>query len=96
LETLQIHITGKTTKKRQNFDSFTPPAHAYHPHFMLNGETRTAPMPPPDGSAQITGEDANHKVSLAAHGTPTENPRPDQHSPLDRPNPNQGKKKKKT
>jgi hypothetical protein len=24
-ETLQIHLTGKTTKKRQNFDSSTPP-----------------------------------------------------------------------
>jgi hypothetical protein len=27
-EMLEIHITGKTTKKRQNFDSSTPPAHA--------------------------------------------------------------------
>jgi hypothetical protein len=27
-ETMEIHFTGKTTKKRQNFDSSTPPAHA--------------------------------------------------------------------
>jgi hypothetical protein len=26
-ETLEIHITGKTTEKRQNFDSSTPLAH---------------------------------------------------------------------
>jgi hypothetical protein len=25
-ETLGIHLTGKTTQKRQNFDSSTPPA----------------------------------------------------------------------
>jgi hypothetical protein len=25
-ETLEIHLTGKTTKKRQNFDASTPPA----------------------------------------------------------------------
>jgi hypothetical protein len=25
-ETLEIHLTGKTTEKRQNFDSSTPPA----------------------------------------------------------------------
>jgi hypothetical protein len=24
--TLEIHLTGKSTKKRQNFDSCTPPA----------------------------------------------------------------------
>jgi hypothetical protein len=29
------------------------------------------------------------------HGTPTDNPGPDQHSPLDRPTPTQGKKRKK-
>jgi hypothetical protein len=60
---LEIHITGKTTEKRQNFDSSTPPAHAEHPHFMLNGETRRAPRLPPDASAQTTWEDADHKVS---------------------------------
>jgi hypothetical protein len=26
-EMLEIHLTGKTTKKRQNFDACTPPAH---------------------------------------------------------------------
>jgi hypothetical protein len=25
-ETLEIHLIGKTTEKRQNFDSSTPPA----------------------------------------------------------------------
>jgi hypothetical protein len=27
-ETLEIHLTGKTTEKRQNSDSSTPPASA--------------------------------------------------------------------
>jgi hypothetical protein len=27
-EMLEIHLSGKTTKKRQKFDSPTPPAHA--------------------------------------------------------------------
>jgi hypothetical protein len=27
-EMLEIHLTGKTTEKRQNFDSSTTPAHA--------------------------------------------------------------------
>jgi hypothetical protein len=26
-ETVEIHLTGKTTEKRQNFDSSTPPAY---------------------------------------------------------------------
>jgi hypothetical protein len=43
---LEIHLTVKTTKKRQNSDSTTPPAHAQHPHSILNGETRRAPLPP--------------------------------------------------
>jgi hypothetical protein len=38
-------------------------------------------------------EDVDHKVSEAALSTPTDNPGPDQHSPLDRPTPTQGKKK---
>jgi hypothetical protein len=91
---LEIHLTGKTTKKRQNFDSSTPPACTEHLHFTLNGESRRAPMPLPDTSAQITWEDADHKMSKAACSTPTDNPGPDQHSPLDRPTPTQGKKKK--
>jgi hypothetical protein len=59
---LEIHLTRKTTKKRQNFDSSTPPPHAYHLHFTLNRETRRAPVPP-DTSSQTTWEDADHKVS---------------------------------
>jgi hypothetical protein len=42
---LETHLAGKTTKKRQNFDSSTPPAGTEHLHFMLNGETRRAPGP---------------------------------------------------
>jgi hypothetical protein len=60
---LEIHLTGKTTNKRQNYDSSTPPGCAEHPHFMLNGETRRAPMLPPDASAQTAWEDVDHKVS---------------------------------
>jgi hypothetical protein len=60
---LETHITGKTTKKRQNFDSSTPPAYALHLHFMLNGETRRAPALPPDASTKTAWEDADHKVS---------------------------------
>jgi hypothetical protein len=62
-EMLEIHFTGKTTKKRQNFDSSTPPACAYYLHFTLNGETRRAPAPPPDGSTQTAWENVDHKVS---------------------------------
>jgi hypothetical protein len=39
--------------------------------------------------------EADHQVSQAACGSPTDNPGPDQHSPLDRPTPTQGKKKKR-
>jgi hypothetical protein len=56
-ETLEIHLTGKTTEKRQNFDSSTPPDCAEHLHLMLNRETRTASAP------QMAWEDADHKVS---------------------------------
>jgi hypothetical protein len=60
---LEIHIIGKTTEKRQNFDSSTPPVHAQHPHFTLNGETRRAPALLPDASAKTNWEDTDHKVS---------------------------------
>jgi hypothetical protein len=60
---LEIHLTGKTTEKRQNFDSSTPPACAEHLHLTLNGETRRAPTLPPDASAQMTWKDVDHKVS---------------------------------
>jgi hypothetical protein len=43
---LEKHFAGKTTKKRQNSDSSTPPAHTYHLHSTLNGETRRDPVPP--------------------------------------------------
>jgi hypothetical protein len=59
---LEIHLTGKTTEKRQNFDSSTPPAHAYHSHSTLNGETRKVPVLP-DTSAQMAWGEAHHKVS---------------------------------
>jgi hypothetical protein len=60
---LETHLTGKTTEKRQNFDSSTPPACAEHLHFTLNGETRRDPKPPPDASDQTAWEDADYKVS---------------------------------
>jgi hypothetical protein len=60
---LEIRLTGKTTEKRQNFDPSTPQACTEHLHFTLNGETRRAPAPPPDASAQIAWEDVDHKVS---------------------------------
>jgi hypothetical protein len=60
---LETHLAGKTTKKRQNFDPFTPPASAEHLHFMLNGEIRRAAGPPVT-HAQMSWEDAD-KVSLA-------------------------------
>jgi hypothetical protein len=50
-------------EKRQNFDTSTPPAWAYHLHFMLNRETRRAPVPPPDSSTQMAWEDVDEKVS---------------------------------
>jgi hypothetical protein len=59
---LEIHLTGKTTK-RQNFDPSTTPSFTEHLHFTLNRETRKAPTAPPDGSTQMAWEDADHKVS---------------------------------
>jgi hypothetical protein len=47
---------------------------------------------PPDASAQTAWEDADHKVSLVVRSTLTDNPGPDQHSPLDRLTPTQGKR----
>jgi hypothetical protein len=43
--------------------------------------------------AQKAWEDMD-KVSLVVRSTPTDNPEPDQHSPLDRPTSTQGKKEK--
>jgi hypothetical protein len=88
---LETHIAGKTTEKRQNFDASTPPAGAENLHFTLNGETRRAPGPPVT-CAQMAWEDVD-KVSLVVRGTPTDNPGPEQHSPLDRPTSIRGKKR---
>jgi hypothetical protein len=60
---LETQITGKTTEKRQNFDSSTPPVCSEHLHLTLNGETSRAPALPPDASVQMAWEDADHKVS---------------------------------
>jgi hypothetical protein len=60
---LDIHLTDKTTEKRQNFDPSTPPACAEHLHFTLNREARRAPGPPPDASTQTAWEKVDHKVS---------------------------------
>jgi hypothetical protein len=60
---LEIHLTGKTIKKRQNFDPSIPPACTEHLHFTLNRETRRVPGPLPDAGAQTAWEDKDHKVS---------------------------------
>jgi hypothetical protein len=60
---LDIHLTDKTTEKRQNFDPSTAPACTEHLHFTLNGETRRAPGLPPDAGAQTAWDNADHKVS---------------------------------
>jgi hypothetical protein len=89
-------LAGKATEKRQNFDSSTLPACTENLHFTLNGETRRAPRLLPDASAQMAWENADHKVSFAVtryRGSPTDNPGPDQQSPLDRPTPTRGKKR---
>jgi hypothetical protein len=62
-ETLETHLTGKTTEKRQNFDFSTPPSCTEHLHFTLKRETRRAPELPPDTGTQTAWEDADHKVS---------------------------------
>jgi hypothetical protein len=59
---LDIHLTGKITEKRQNFDPSTPSACTEHLHFTLNGEPRRAPGLLPDASAQMAWEDMD-KVS---------------------------------
>jgi hypothetical protein len=89
---LETHLAVKVTKKRQNFDPSTHPACAENPHFTLNGETRRAPRLPPVAHFQVAWEDAD-KVNKAVCSTSTDNPGPDQHSPLDRPTPTQGKKR---
>jgi hypothetical protein len=53
----------KLFHKIEKRDSSTPPACTEHLHFTLNRETRMAPAPPPDASAQTAWEDTDHKVS---------------------------------
>jgi hypothetical protein len=60
-ETLETHLAGKATEKRQNFDPSTPPACADNLQIMLNVETRRAPGLP-DAHSQTDGEDTD-KVS---------------------------------
>jgi hypothetical protein len=60
---LEIHVTGKTTEKRQNFDFSTAPAYTEHLHFTLKAENSRAFMPLPDASTQMAWEDTGHKVS---------------------------------
>jgi hypothetical protein len=60
-------------------------------HCTLNRETRRAPRPPVAG-AQMAWEDVD-QVSFAVHGTPTDKPGPEQHSPLDRLTSTWGKKR---
>jgi hypothetical protein len=43
---MEIHLAGKTTKKRQNSHTSRRPAHAQHLPTTLNGETRRAPTLP--------------------------------------------------
>jgi hypothetical protein len=58
---LETQLAGKTTEKRQNFDSSTPPASAENLHFMLNRETKRTPRPRVT-CAQMDWEDTD-KVS---------------------------------
>jgi hypothetical protein len=61
-ETMETHLAGKATEKRQNFDPSPPSACAEHLHFKLNREIRRAPRPQPDAGTQTVWEDAD-KVS---------------------------------
>jgi hypothetical protein len=79
---LETHFASKITEKRQNFGPSTLPACAEHLHFMLTGGIRRASRPPVT-RAQTAWEDTD-KVSLQYHGTSTDKPGPEQHSPLDR------------
>jgi hypothetical protein len=60
---LETHFAGIITRKRHNFDPFTPPASAENLHFTFNGETRRDPRPPV-AHAQSAWEDVG-KVSFA-------------------------------
>jgi hypothetical protein len=55
---LETHLAGKTTEKRQNFDSSPPLASAENLHFTLNGETKRAPGLPV-AHAQTAWEDVD-------------------------------------
>jgi hypothetical protein len=58
---LETHLAGKTTEKRQNFDSSTPSACTENLHFTLNRENRRG-SGPPDAGTQMAWEDGD-KVS---------------------------------
>jgi hypothetical protein len=60
---LETHLIGKTTEKKQNFDSSTLLACTEHLHFTLNGETRRAPRLPV-ARAQTAWEDMDHKLTV--------------------------------
>jgi hypothetical protein len=88
---LEIHLAGKTTEKRQNFD----PLHTSSPRRAspLHVKWRNQEAPgAPVTRAQTAWEDAD-QVSFAVRGTSTDNPGPDQHSPLDKPTSTWGKKR---
>jgi hypothetical protein len=60
-KTLETHLAGKATEKRQNFDPSTPAACAEHLHVTLKGEIRRAPRLPPDTGAQMAWEDEDKR-----------------------------------
>jgi hypothetical protein len=69
---LEIHLAGKTTKKRPNSNTSTPPAHACHPHSMLNRETRRALTPLDASSYQLERSRPSGELSsmLYSHKQP--------------------------
>jgi hypothetical protein len=73
---LEIHLTGKITEKRQNFDPSTPPACTEHLHFTLNEETRRASRLLPDGlgrcrpQGELIGTQYSHRQSWARSAQP--------------------------
>jgi hypothetical protein len=88
---LETHFAGIITEKRHNFDPSTLPAGTENLHFTLTRETRRAPGASV-ASAQMAWEDMD-QMSFMVHGTPTDKPGPEQHSPLNRPTSTRGKKR---
>jgi hypothetical protein len=75
-------LQAKPLRKGKTLTPPHPPACAEHLHFMLNGDTRRAPRVQV-AHAQMAWEDVD-KGSYVLCSTSTDNPGPDQHSPLDR------------